>query len=73
MTNYIDYANNLKRALEITLGVPKCYKLSSMPGFIYNLYRSQPARMTLSVVIFYCVVSYLAKMVLKYRDCASYT
>ena len=52
----------LKRALEITLGVPKCYKLSSMPGFICNLCRSQPARMTLSILIFYCVVSYLVKM-----------
>ena len=37
-----------------------------MPGFIYDLYRSQPARMTLSIVIFYCAMSYLAKMVLKF-------
>ena len=39
----------------VTLGVPKCYKLSPMPGFIYDLYRSQPARMTLSSEILFTV------------------
>ena len=28
-----------------------------MPGFIYDLYRSQPAQMTLSIVIVYCYIT----------------
>ena len=31
--------------------VPKCYKLSSRPGFIFEFYPSQPAWMTLYIVI----------------------
>jgi len=45
------------------LGIPKCYKLSPMSGFIYHLYQIEEAWMTLAIVIYYfiCVVSYFVK------------
>ena len=58
---------------KITLGVPKCYKLLPMPGFIYDLCRSQPARTTRSIVVLYCIGSVLPNVVLiSNRDFVKY-